>query len=91
MAAHPGDIPVADRLPQHRASHLFRIRRLLRRHDYTVDVIANAATAHYTDAYRDCGRIIVATRRRALFRRTDGASAQQPVLVSIDLDDIHVE
>ena len=64
---------------------------LLRRHDYTVDVIANATTAHYTAAYCDSGGIIFPTRRRALLRRTDGTSAAQPVLVSIDLDQIQVE
>ena len=62
---------------------------LLRRHLYTVDVLGGAQGANYASEYRALDGVTLATRRRVV--AYDGARQKvpEPVLVSIDLSEIH--
>ena len=64
---------------------------LLRRHLYTVDVLGGAQGANYASEYRALDGVTLATRRRVV--AYDGARQKvpEPVLVSIDLSEIHFE
>lgn len=58
---------------------------LLRRHDYTVDVLGGAAGAHYIDDYRETAGIQIAHRRRVYPLGADNQKVPEPLLVSIDI------
>jgi hypothetical protein len=62
---------------------------LLRRHLYTVDVLGGAQGANYAFEYRAVDGVMVPTRRRVF--AYDGARQKvaEPILVSIDLSEIH--
>jgi hypothetical protein len=62
---------------------------LLRRHLYTVDVLGGAQGANYASEYRAVDGVMVPTRRRVF--AYDGARQKvtEPILVSIDLSEIH--
>lgn len=61
---------------------------LLRRHDYTVDVMGGASGANYASDYREVNGIIVPTKRRVYPQQADGQKAPEPLLVTIDISDI---
>ena len=58
---------------------------LMRRHDYTVDVIGGATGAQYIDGYRESGRIRVPHQRRVYPRGPDNRPLAEPLLISIDI------
>ena len=62
---------------------------LLRRHLYTVDVLGGAQGANYAFDYRAVDRLMIPTRRRVLAYDRDRHKVPEPVLVSIDLSEIH--
>lgn len=62
--------------------------RLLRRHDYDADVLGGNPAAHYVHEYREFSGIKVPTKRRVLGRRSDGTPAPDPLLVTIDLNEV---
>ncbi|HUB42007.1 MAG TPA: hypothetical protein VMA72_24430 [Streptosporangiaceae bacterium] len=57
---------------------------LLRRHDYSVDILGGTATAHYTADYRTFDGFGFPTRRRVRRRQPDNTTSG-PVLISIDI------
>ena len=61
---------------------------LLRRHDYTVDILGGATGLNYASEYRDVGGIIVPTRRRIYAYEGDYVKVPEPVLVAIDMGEI---
>lgn len=61
---------------------------LLRRHDYTVDILGGATGANYASEYRDVGGIIVPTRRRIYAYEGDHNKVPEPLLVAIDMGDV---
>ena len=61
---------------------------LMRRHDYTVDVLGGAQGANYTTGYRDFQGIKMPTRRRIYAYDAEMRKVPEPLLVSIDFDDI---
>jgi hypothetical protein len=61
---------------------------LLRRHDYTVDVMGGASGANYASGYRDVGGVIVPMTRRVFAYDDKGRKIDEPLLVSIDFSDI---
>lgn len=63
--------------------------RLLRRHDYHVDVAGGFAAAQYVYDLAEADGIVLPTRRRAYRRDTDGRPLLEQVMVSIDLSDVH--
>jgi hypothetical protein len=67
-------------------------RGLIRRQDYTVEVIgATGPSAHYTSEHREFGGIVVPTKRRVHLIGPDGAVMREPLIVSIDLDDVRFQ
>lgn len=62
---------------------------LIRRHDYDVDIINGASSAHYLSDYIDVQGMKVATKRRVYLRKEDNTSViPEPLLVSIDLSEV---
>jgi hypothetical protein len=61
---------------------------LLRRHDYTVDILGGATGLNYASEYRDVDGIIVPTRRRIYAYEGDYQLVKEPLLVAIDMGEI---
>ena len=61
---------------------------LLRRHDYTVDILGGATGLNYASEYRDVGGIIFPTQRRIYAYEGDYQPVWDPLLVGIDMGEI---
>jgi hypothetical protein len=61
---------------------------LLRRHDYTVDILGGATGLNYASEYRDVGGIVIPTKRRIYAYEGDYQPVWNPLLVRIDMDEI---
>jgi hypothetical protein len=61
---------------------------LLRRLDYTVDILGGGPAVHYASRYREFDGIMVPTRRRVYLRGPDGSAVPDPVSVAIDVTDV---
>src|SRR6202451_1252038 len=61
---------------------------LLRRHDYTVDILGGAPGLNYASDYRNVGGIILPTRRRVYAYEGDYELVKEPLLVAIDMGEI---
>ncbi|MFI6358796.1 hypothetical protein ACIBJF_40765 [Streptomyces sp. NPDC050743] len=61
---------------------------LLRRHDYTPEVIGAGPAAHYVSDYKEFDGIMVPTRRRVHRRRADGSVDRDVELVTIDVESV---
>ena len=61
---------------------------LLRRHDYTVDVLGGATGLNYASDYHDVDGIIVPTKRRVYAYEGDYQLVKEPLLVAIDMGEI---
>jgi hypothetical protein len=83
-------------LPDHIKSHTrqqvscFGPDGLLRRHDFTVDVLAGAAGMLYATGYRDVDGIIIPTTRRGYAWKNDYQVIPEPLLVAIDIGEIAI-
>jgi hypothetical protein len=60
---------------------------LLRRLDYSVDVLGGGGAVHYPAEYREFDGIMVPTRRRIYAREADGSVARDCVSIAIDVTD----
>jgi hypothetical protein len=63
---------------------------LLRRHDYTVDILGGATGLNYASDYRDVDGIIVPTKRRVYSYEGDYQLVKEPLLVAIDMGEINL-
>lgn len=63
---------------------------LLKRHDYDVEIAGNTPGAHYIGGYKEVQGLMFPTERRIFPRQPDGNSMPEPLVVSIDLSDIHL-
>jgi hypothetical protein len=63
---------------------------LLRRHDYTVDILGGATGLNYASGYRDVDGIIIPTQRRIYAYEGDYQPVWDPLLVSIDMGEITI-
>lgn len=63
---------------------------LLRRHDYTVDILGGATGLNYATNYRTVGGIVVPTKRRIYAYEGDYQPVWDPLLVSIDMGEITI-
>jgi hypothetical protein len=63
---------------------------LLRRHDYTVDILGGATGLNYASEYRDVDGIIVPAKRRIYAWEGDYQPVKEPLLVAIDMHDINL-
>ena len=61
---------------------------LLRRHDYSVDILGGATGLNYASNYRDVDGIIVPTKRRVYAYEGDYQLVKEPLLVAIDMGEI---
>jgi hypothetical protein len=61
---------------------------LMRRHDYTVDVLGGATGANYSAGYREFQGIKMPTTRRVYAYDAQGQKVPEPVLVSIDIEGV---
>jgi hypothetical protein len=61
---------------------------LLRRHDYTVDILGGATGLNYASDYRDVDGIIFPTKRRIYAYEGDYQLVKEPLLVKIDMGEI---
>ena len=79
-----------DHLPSHSAiqTFYFDADRLLKRHDYSADILGGTAAAHYTSDHVDVSGIPVPTKRWVLPRNPDGSTAAEPIIVTIGLSEI---
>jgi hypothetical protein len=64
---------------------------LLRRHDYTVDILGGATGLNYASEYRDVEGIIVPTKRRIYAFEGDYQLVPEPLLVKIDMGEITIK
>lgn len=61
---------------------------LLRRHDYTVDILGGATGLNYASRYRNVNGIVFPTKRRIYAYEGDYKLVPEPLLVSIDMAEI---
>jgi hypothetical protein len=61
---------------------------LLRRHDYTVDILGGATGLNYASDYRDVDGIIVPAKRRVYAYEGNYQVVKEPLLVAIDMGEI---
>lgn len=64
---------------------------LLRRHDYTVDILGGATGLNYASDYRDVDGIIVPAKRRIYSYEGDYQPVMEPLLVKIDMGEITIQ
>jgi hypothetical protein len=80
--------------PEHVASHsrvqssYFGDDGLLRRHEYTVDVMGGARGVNYASDYREVDGILVPTKRRIYAYDDRKNKVPAPLLIAIDISDI---
>ncbi|MGA2697899.1 MAG: hypothetical protein ABSE92_17705 [Terriglobales bacterium] len=63
---------------------------LLRRHDYTVDILGGATGLNYASEYRDVDGIIVPAKRRVYAYEGEYELVKEPLLVAIDMGEITI-
>ena len=61
---------------------------LLRRHEYTVDVLGNAPGLNYASDYRATNGIVVPHKRRVFAYDSERRKVAEPLLVAIDLHEV---
>jgi hypothetical protein len=61
---------------------------LLRRHDYTVDILGGATGLNYASDYRNLDGIIIPAKRRVYAYEGDYQLVKEPLLVAIDMSEI---
>jgi hypothetical protein len=82
--------------PDHIASHTreqiscFGADGLLRRHDFTIDILGGAPGMLYATGYRDVDGIIIPTTRRGYAWQGDYQLIPEPLLVAIDMGEITI-
>jgi hypothetical protein len=86
------DVRFPDRLHTHcrEQSFYFGPDGLLRRHDFTIDVIGGATGMLYATDYRNVDGIIIPTTRRGYAWQGDYQLIPEPLLVAIDMGAITI-
>ena len=64
---------------------------LIRRHDYTVNILGGATGLNYASDYRDVNGIIFPTKRRIYAYEGDYQLVPEPLLVKIDMGEITLQ
>lgn len=64
---------------------------LLRRHDYTVDILGGATGLNYASEYRTVEGIVIPTKRRIYAYEGDYQKVPEPLLVAIDMGEITIQ
>lgn len=63
---------------------------LLRRHDFTIDILGGATGLLYATGYRDVDGIVIPTTRRGYAWQGDYQLVPEPLLVAIDMGEITI-
>lgn len=64
---------------------------LIRRHDYSVDILGGSRGANYASEYRNFDGIMVPTRRRVFPADENWQAMGSPLLVTIDISDVRFD
>ena len=82
-----------DRIKSHTRTQIscFGPDGLLRRHDYTVDILGGATGLNYASEYRNVGGIVIPTKRRIYAYEGDYQPVWDPLLVGIDMGEITLD
>jgi hypothetical protein len=82
-----------DRIKSHTREQIscFGPDGLIRRHDYTVDILGGATGLNYASDYRDVDGIIFPTKRRIYAYEGDYQLVPEPLLVKIDMGEITLQ
>jgi hypothetical protein len=86
------EVTFPDRIASHTRRQVFCFGPdgLLRRHDFTIDVLGGATGMLYATGYRDVDGIVVPTTRRGYAWQGDYQVVPEPLLVAIDMGGIAV-
>lgn len=78
--------------PSHSAEQTFYFDEsgLLRRHDYSVEVMGGTSSANYASEHKTFGGIVFPTKRRVYSKAPDNRPVLDRVIVAIDLKNIEV-
>jgi hypothetical protein len=68
-------------------TYYFNGAGLLRRLDYSVDILGGGPAVHYPSKYRRFDGIMVPTRRRVYVRNPDGTPDRRSLSVAVDISD----
>jgi hypothetical protein len=61
---------------------------LLKRHDYHMDISGDIGAAHYVSDIKKFSGIVFPTKHRIFGLQPDGHAAPEPLVVSIDIDQL---
>ena len=84
LVTYPDTIVAHDRQQTYYVDH----DGLLRRLDYSVDILGGGPAVNYPSRYREFDGIMVPTRRRIYVRRPDGTPVPEPVSIAIDIANV---
>jgi hypothetical protein len=86
----PLKVEFPDNIETHNKEQTFYIdsNGLIRRHDYTAEVVAGGPSAHYLSEYREFDGIMVPTKQFIYGAAEDGSAVREPLVVSIDLSNV---
>jgi hypothetical protein len=82
------------RFPKDIATHsteqtlYFDQQGFLKRHDYHVEISGDIAAAHYVSDIKKFSGIVFPTKHRIFGLKPDGHAAPEPLVVSIDIDQL---
>jgi hypothetical protein len=82
--------PASIKSHSHEQISCFGLDGLLRRHDYTVDILGGATGLNYASEYRNVGGIVIPTKRRIYAYEGNYVPVMEPLLVAIDMGEIEV-
>jgi hypothetical protein len=79
-----------DTIASHSKQQVFYFDKsgLLQRHDYDVEIAGGNPAAHYVYEHRFVDGIIIPIKHRVFIRRPDNTPLSEPLVVSVDLEDI---
>jgi hypothetical protein len=64
---------------------------LIRRRDYQVDIAGGSPAVHYSDDHREFDGILLPVKRIVYRRDESGQRVPEPVIVTIDIDEVTLE
>lgn len=79
-----------DNIETHNKEQTFYIGSdgLIRRHDYTAEVVAGGPSAHYLTEYEEFDGIMIPTKQLIYGAAADGSAVREPLVISIDLSNV---
>ena len=90
MATAEGDFPEEVRSHTREQIFCFGPDGLLRRHDYSVDILGGATGLNYASEYREVDGLMFPTKRRVYAYEGDYQLIPEPLLVAVDISRIRL-